>query len=172
MPRPLAFRLGTASAAFVFITMGGVTGVELHPLSQHGMHSGDIIAIELGAVPEALGESHTSVHQASYKGGHEAQHSQEGLAHSGVTDGGPRWDSEMHHAGHHSRHPQHGSSENCTCIGACVGGAAPTLTSALLFKIPGGEIDLLRVVRATVLLIRQDPTSYLFPLPNAPPLQA
>ena len=129
MQRPLMFRLSTASAVLVFMTMGGVTGVESHPLSPHGPHSG-------------------------------------------VTDAGPRSDSEMHHAGHHSRHPQHGSSQDCTCIGACVGGAAPTLTNALLFEIPGGEIDLLRVVRATVLLIRQDPTSYLFPLPNAPPLQA
>lgn len=66
MVRPLTFRLGTAGAIVVFMTMAGFTGVEVHPLSHLGPHSADLIAMELGAAQHGSG------------GGAHAGHSQHG----------------------------------------------------------------------------------------------
>lgn len=77
-----------------------------------------------------------------------------------------------HHAGHHGAH-QHsmpGSSNDCSCLGPCQGGAPPTLT---------GHMSVLPLLRGTLRIrvasvpespIHRDPTAYLRPLPNAPPL--
>ncbi len=75
-------------------------------------------------------------------------------------------------AGHHSGRPQHGSSQECTCIGACQSGAAPTLPNVLFSEALGGEIDRQRVARVATSPIHENPTAYLFPFPNAPPPQA
>jgi hypothetical protein len=75
-----------------------------------------------------------------------------------------------HHTGQHSRHSLPGSSNDCTCLGPCQGGGPPTLAgqAAFLTVVPGTTA--LRVAYSPVEVIRKDPTAYLRPLPNAPPL--
>ena len=164
--RPLAFRLAAALSTFVFTTMGGATGVELHPLSQHGPHSSDVIAIELGAVAHPLVESRTPGHQALEGAGSPAHSS---LAYSAAAAGVEGNGAQSATPGHHSGHPQHGSSHECTCIGACQGGTEPTVPDVASSDIPVGQTDRSGAVRVAVLPIHEDPTSYLFPFPNAPP---
>lgn len=76
------------------------------------------------------------------------------------------------HAGHHGAH-QHslpGSSNDCSCPGPCQGGGPPTLAShvAVLPLLPRSRRA--QVAMAPESPIRRDPTAYLVPLPNAPPL--
>ena len=135
MSRPLTFRLGTASIAFGFMAMVGMTGVQTHPLTQHGPHLTDIVGDETD-LSEHLGP--------------------DDVGHQSVLGG---------------NHPSDGSSTDCTCLSACDSGSAPKLSDLLFLDVLDGESNYYRVIQVLVLLIRQDPTSYLFPLPNAPPLQ-
>ncbi len=166
--RPLAFRLAAALSMFVFTMMGGATGVELHPLSQHGPHSSDVIAIELGAVAHPLAGSRTPGHHAS-EGADSPTHSSLATAAAAGVEGSG---AQSATPGHHSGHPQHGSSHECTCIGTCQGGTAPMAPHVPSSEVPDRETDRSGVVRVAVRPIHEDPTSYLFPFPNAPPARA
>ena len=146
MAHPLTVRIGTAGAAFVFVVTGALTGSGLCPRSHHGSHSVDAIAMEA---------DHAD--RRAKAGGNPSPHG-----------AGPRSAAQ----GHPSGHTQQGSSQECTCIGACAGGAAHSLPRLVLLAIWGGEIDRRPVVRPAALRIRQSPNSYLFPLPNAPPGRA
>ena len=69
----------------------------------------------------------------------------------------------------HASHPQHGSGVECRCVGPCEGGASPTLPDLASTEIAGGEADDIPVLGFATLIVWEDPASYLFPLPNAPP---
>jgi hypothetical protein len=139
--RPVALRVGTGVSAMLFLGTSGFGGFELHPSSQHPLHSGDIVAMQLGVAHDG--------------------------AHRSEASGAERPDS----AEHRSSHPHHDSSDECTCVGVCQGGASPSLDhpASLVSDAPSENI---RVVQLPIPLIRDDPTSYLVPLPNAPPLRA
>ncbi len=83
----------------------------------------------------------------------------------------PGPDDARHHSVLAGQDPGHGSSTDCTCLSVCDSEEAPNLSDLLFVDILDGENNYIRVIQVTTLLIRQDPTSYLFPLPNAPPLQ-
>jgi hypothetical protein len=152
MLRTVTFRLAAAFAAVVFAVTSGVTGMEAHPLSAHGPHAAEMIALELGGAGQPAQAGHTHARHASdhEAGGHSAP-------------GAPAGPSS------HSGHPQHGSSQECTCVGPCAGAAPPTLSDPAFGEIRLGETDCVRTIPALGRLIPQDPRSYLLPLPNAPP---
>lgn len=157
--RPVALRLGASVSAMLFLGTSGFGGFELHPSSQHPLHSGDIVAMQLGVVPKVVLGTPPQIEGGSSEAGDVAHRSQAG--------GAARPDS----AEHRSSHPHHDSSDECTCVGVCQGGASPSLDqpAAVVSDAPSEDI---RVVQLPVPLIRDDPTSYLVPLPNAPPLRA
>lgn len=76
------------------------------------------------------------------------------------------------HRGHHGAHPHSlpGSSKDCTCLGPCQGGGPPTLASpvSVLPLLP--QSNRVQVAFAPESPVQRDPTAYLLPLPNAPPL--
>jgi hypothetical protein len=139
MPRPLTFRLSTLGATLAFAATGGVTGMEAHPLSAHGPHADDLIAMELGA----------PAHHA------EGADEKPVATHSGLSE--------------HSGHPEHDSSGECTCVGPCQGGAPPDLAESETVEVAAGATAYTRPTAPLARLIPQDPRSYLLPLPNAPP---
>jgi hypothetical protein len=158
MRRPLTFRLGTALAAFVFAATSGITGMEAHPLSAHGPHASGLIALDLGVAPEQSAGSHADHHSghdvASDPAASAHGHHQAAAAHT--TDAGQ--------SGH-----SHHSSEECTCVGPCQGGAAPTISGPETADVWVGEADHAPVVYAPIRLIHQDPSSHLLPFATAPP---
>ena len=155
MRRSVTSRLGAAAAALVFAATSGVTSMEAHPLSGHGPHATEILALELGGVAEAANDAHT------HHGAEQPQTSahQGHAAHDGASE-------RTTHGGHSSHH---GSSTECTCVGPCVGGAPPTISEAAFADIVPMDTAPERVVPVPVRLIPQDPRSHLLPLPNAPP---
>ena len=70
------------------------------------------------------------------------------------------------HAGHSSHH---GSSQECTCIGACQGGGVPPLAAASS-PLSQGSAKRARIVLATAHADPRTPTPYLLPFPTAPPI--
>jgi hypothetical protein len=69
----------------------------------------------------------------------------------------------------HSSHSQHGSPDECRCVGPCDGATSNTPHLPTPNEIAVGETDVLPSDVVVVLLVLEDPASYLLPLPNAPP---
>jgi hypothetical protein len=69
----------------------------------------------------------------------------------------------------HSGHAHHGSGEECTCVGPCQSGASPGLPDVPSAAVILGETDDQPIVPSVAVAVWEDPASYLFPLPNAPP---
>ena len=69
----------------------------------------------------------------------------------------------------HSSPSQQGSPHQQCCVEPCQGGASPTLPDPTSNQVVVGETNQERAVAVVVLMVREDPASYLFPLPNAPP---
>jgi hypothetical protein len=173
--RNLGFRLGTALAGLVFFASSGVTGVEMHPLSHYdppstalvtdGQAPAPVSVSEVEAVPESqaptAGHEHHAAHPAS-RAGH------------GAPTGTPAEAGEVvavaASAPSHSAH--HGAGQECTCVGVCHSGASPTPPNVVTSVVVSGEIVLARIPMRAPLVVFEDPSSYLFPLPNAPPNHA
>ncbi len=83
----------------------------------------------------------------------------------------PGPDDARHHSVLVGNHPNHGSSTDCTCLSMCDSGSVPNLPDLLFFDVLDANTNCVQVIQLLAFLIRQDTTSYLFPLPNAPPLQ-
>jgi len=82
---------------------------------------------------------------------------------------GPSVHSDTDQAGQHTGHSQHGSSEDCTCVGPCQSGVGLSLPDAGSPAIVHDRVDHEPAVSVVVFAVREDPASYLFPLPNGPP---
>jgi len=154
--RTLGFELGTALAGLVFSVMSGMTGIEIHPLSHVGPSSGELVALEL----------HTGAPE------HPASHAPSHAHHGAPADAQPEQGESVAVAGSAPSHEHHGAGQECTCVGACHGGASPTTPSATTAVVVSGEIVLARVPMRAPVVVFEDPSSYLFPLPNAPPNHA
>lgn len=79
------------------------------------------------------------------------------------------------HAAHHAGHPQHsfpGSGDDCTCLGPCQGGAAPSLPDVGTPEIALAPVEHLHAAPRRARVVHQDPRSYLLPFPNPPPASA
>jgi hypothetical protein len=72
-------------------------------------------------------------------------------------------------AAHHAGHPQHGPSDECTCVGPCQGGAAPPLPDPASSEVSVAATTETPAPPVSALVVREDSASYLIPLPNAPP---
>ena len=73
------------------------------------------------------------------------------------------------HAGAHAGHSSHhGSSQECTCVGACQGGGVPPL-AVTSSPLSDGSAKRERVILATARAEPRTPTPYLLPFPTAPP---
>ena len=166
-------RLGTAVAGLVLFAMSGMAGVEVHPLT----HAGPALSSpEPSAAPPVVlavrsVESHpasddTSAHHGGHHGaapGHPAapEHAVAagGSDEAALTANGPS-------------HAHHGATEECTCVGDCHSGASPTPPSVGTQAVVSGEVVRARVPVRTPIVVFEDPSSYLRPLPNAPPIHA
>lgn len=73
------------------------------------------------------------------------------------------------HVEHHRDGPLPSSSGDCTCLGPCQGGGAPTLPEATLSQMSLPDIGNVQLVSARASSVDGDPTAYLFPLPDPPP---
>src|SRR5688572_28914727 len=82
------------------------------------------------------------------------------------------------HAGHHGASaaadhedaPQEEPSSECTCVGPCQGGAAPSAEGPRSFvAVAPADLGLAPQVARSTHRVYRDPTSHLLPLPNAPP---
>jgi hypothetical protein len=161
MLRTVTFRLGAAFAAVVFAVTSGVTSMEVHQLAAHGTS------------PDAAAVAEATPQHARAQDAHAGHHSGHGgPAHATDHDADD-------HAGHgnlsgygHSGHSQHGSPDDCGCMGPCASGAPPTLADASFAAVWHGDTDHEQVVSVVERLIPQDPRSHLLPLPNAPPASA
>jgi len=83
-------------------------------------------------------------------------------------------DGPMHHPdgdapGRYEGHSQHGSSEECTCVGPCQGGVSPNLPDPSSAILAVDETDRIPGISIVVFSVHEELRSYLFPLPNAPP---
>jgi hypothetical protein len=144
MLRALTHRLLTAAAAVVFATTSGVTGMQAHPLSMHGPHASEVMA------PGAATPTHHG-HSAAHGGEHGEEHeAPEGAA-------------------HHSSHSDHGSGTECTCIGPCQGGGTPSLPDPRSHAVGELAVQHAAIPPMAALAVREHPSPYLRPLPNAPP---
>jgi len=82
---------------------------------------------------------------------------------------------EMHHAAMqhegspHSEHPPQGPNPNCVCAGACLNGA-PLKQAAKPTLVSVPRVSSQDASPAPTLPVLRDPTAFLRPLPNAPPL--
>ena len=81
----------------------------------------------------------------------------------------PAPDHSAMHRDADSSHSQHGTPDECHCVGPCQGGGSTSLPDATSNEIVVGETGLVPAVAVVALMVLQDPASYLFPLPNAPP---
>jgi hypothetical protein len=162
MRRPLIFRLGTALAAIVFAATGGVVGMDAHPLPSHEADGAALVPPQAALASQAAAHA---VDDTGHHGGH----------HSGRDDGARDADHGSHeqaapaasHGGHHEGH--HPPGQECTCVGPCQGGAAPSLSGPETSALPVVEPDRTPVEPAVARLIPQDPRSHLLPPPTAPP---
>jgi len=135
-----ALWLGRISAALVLVASAGLTEVHAHPMPHRGAHHA--VAARKDAACSALSS------EMSNLAGQMA----------------------AHHRPHDPRHPVPGTSSNCTCMGPCMDGTAVTSPDvAVSVDVPAESEDVGAAPSPTP-LIHQDPTAYLSPLPNAPPL--
>lgn len=91
---------------------------------------------------------------------------------AGGGEGSAREQVSPHSASGHPSHPTPTSSSDCTCLGPCQSGVTPRLAASTPPGIGLGESERAHAVAVSVPLIRPDPTSYLFPLPNGPPTRS
>lgn len=138
MPRTSIYRLRATATLVAFAATGGLTGMEAHPLSQHGLHTDDFIALELSAESHAAAPSQTARGAAGQ-------------------------------ASRHSGRPQHGQSNDCTCVGMCQGGASPSVSISSSTTVALADTEIVRAITAQTVVVPFDPRSYFLPLPNPPP---
>lgn len=95
--------------------------------------------------------------------GHHASTEQASASHDGAGS----------HAGHHAAPAEQGEEESpaaeCTCVGPCQGGTAPSESRTTSYVVAIGEIRQVRSVAQAVRILDRDPTSHLLPFPNPPP---
>ncbi len=95
--------------------------------------------------------------------GHHASTEQESGGHHG---GGS-------HAGHHAAPTQDSGEQSpateCTCVGPCQGGTAPSESRTTTHQVSVGDVRQVWSVVLSDRVLDRDPTSHLLPFPNAPP---
>ncbi len=72
----------------------------------------------------------------------------------------------------HPAHPRHDPVNECTCVGPCQGAGATGVVEADQREIRPALGDELEVAPTESRPVHARSTSYLFPLPNAPPTHA
>jgi hypothetical protein len=135
-----ASRVSVACVAIVFATLGGVGGMDAHVLSSHGAHFGHIITGSERVGPQDAQDPHA---------GHVGHHA----AAAGADESGE----------------QQQPSGECTCVGPCQGGTAPSITRGVEYTVATGEVRSTPQMAESARLVDRDPTSHLLPLPNGPP---
>jgi hypothetical protein len=102
-----------------------------------------------------------------------------GLAHEVLEEGGRSGVAAHSHGHEHGARggpttdsPASGSTDECSCLGTCAGGAPPLLASSRTAFADGGSARSASIMRAPAREPSPRPTSYLFPFPNAPPVRA
>jgi hypothetical protein len=142
LARRSASRLGAGVIAFVFVTMGGALGMDAHSAA-HESHPGHRMA----ASPEAP-RGHAAHHD---DGSHAVHHRAVAAAGTSDDSGGES------------------PATECTCVGPCQGGSAPSDTRTTSYEVAEGEVRTVRAAVGTARIIDRDPTAHLLPYPTAPP---
>lgn len=135
-------KLGRIFAVFALVASGGLTEVHAHPMPTAGAHH-VMAAAPMHAACSALSSESTE------------------LAGRMMVE---------HHRTHDPRHPVPGTGSNCTCMGPCLDGSVITSPDVPVSVDLPAESREAGVELQPTPLMRQDPTAYLCPLPNAPPL--
>jgi hypothetical protein len=136
--RSVAPRLGAATMAVVFLTMGGGGAKSVHSAS-HESHPGHVIAAETTASDHT---SHAPDTHAAHHGGATSEKSDET--------------------------PQDPATE-CTCVGPCHGGTAPSEYRTTSYEVAEGEVQKVLAAPHVARIVYRNASAHILPLPTAPP---
>jgi hypothetical protein len=77
------------------------------------------------------------------------------------------------HAGHDggatSEPSQQDPATECTCVGPCQGGTAPSESRSTSYEVAVGEVQKVPAAPHVARLVYRDATAHILPLPTAPP---